>query len=270
MNQPILVTGGTGNIGSRVVPLLCEAGQSVRILTRHPHSDSPGIQHVVGDTTQDTGLADAFDGVGTILHLAGGAKGDDIAARNVVSAARKSQATHLVLISVVGADRMPIGYFRAKAAAEAAFADSGLPWTVIRVAQLHDLVLPVVRILRRMPFLLAPTGMQFEPVDVAEVARRLAELTLGVPSGRVADLAGPEVLDLPTLAVAYAETYGRRGRARLPLRLPGAVGRAYRSGENLAGLDADRGTCTWREYLERSARSGVTGSAPTRPDACVG
>ena len=148
MNQPILVTGRTGSIGSRVIPLLREAGRSVRILTRHPHSDSPGIQHVVGDTTQDTGLADAFDGIRTILHLAGGAKGDDIAARNIVSAAQKSQATHLVLISVVGADRMPIGYFRAKAAAEAAFADSGLPWTVIRVAQLHDLVLPVVRTLR--------------------------------------------------------------------------------------------------------------------------
>src|SRR6478736_6549861 len=172
MNQPILVTGGTGNIGSRVVPLLRGAGQSVRILTRHPHSDSPGIHHVVGDTAHDHGLADAFEGVRTILHLAGGARGDDIAARNIVSAAQKSQATHLVLISVVGADRMPIGYFRAKAEAERSIVESGVPWTVLRAAQLHEFVLPIVRGLARLPITPVPTGLRFEPVHVDEVAAR--------------------------------------------------------------------------------------------------
>src|SRR5687768_9908661 len=136
MNAPLLVTGGTGNIGSRVVPLLREAGRDIRILSRHPRTPEPGIQHVVGDTVAGRGLAAALDGVEVVLHLAGGAKGDDVAARNLAAAAREAGVRHLVLISVIGADRMPIGYFRAKAEAERAIAESGVPWTVLRAAQL--------------------------------------------------------------------------------------------------------------------------------------
>lgn len=250
MNAPLLVTGGTGTIGSRVVPLLRAAGRDIRILSRHPQADEPGVEHVAGDTVAGRGLAAALDGVDVVLHLAGGAKGDDVAARNLAAAARDAGVRHLVLISVIGADRMPIGYFRAKAAAERVVGSSGVPWTVLRAAQLHDFVLPVARSMARMPLLPVPGGLRFEPVDRDEVAARLAELALGAPAGRVADLAGPEVLDIPQLVGTFADVTGARIRPRLPIRLPGAVGRAYRAGENLAAAAAGRGTRTWREYLE--------------------
>lgn len=250
MNAPLLVTGGTGNIGRRVVPLLREAGLDVRVLTRHPQPSEPGIQHVAGDTVAGHGLAAALDGVDVVLHLAGGAKGDDVAAQNLAGAAREAGVRHLVLISVVGADRMPIGYFRAKAEAERLIAASGVPWTVLRAAQLHDFVLPVARGMARMPLLPVPGGLRFEPVDGDEVAARLAELALGAPAGRVADLAGPEVLGVRELVAAFAGVTGDRLRRGLPIRLPGGVGRAYRAGENLAGADAQRGSRTWREFLQ--------------------
>jgi uncharacterized protein YbjT (DUF2867 family) len=255
MNAPLLVTGGTGNIGSRVVPLLREAGRDIRILTRHPRSAEPGIQHVVGDTVAGQGLAAALEGVDVVLHLAGGAKGDDVAALNLASAAREAGVQHLVLISVIGADQMPIGYFRAKAQAERVIADSGVPYTVLRAAQLHDFVLPIARGMARMPLLPVPGGLRFEPVHGDEVAARLAELALGAPAGRVADLAGPEVLDVPQLVTTFAEVTGaRQRRGCLSIRLPGAVGRAYRAGENLGGAGAQRGIRTWREFLgERAA-----------------
>jgi uncharacterized protein YbjT (DUF2867 family) len=245
MHAPILVTGGTGTIGRRVVPLLRAEGAELRILTRHPGTDEPGIRHLEGDTVTGRGLAEAMAGAGTVLHLAGGAKGDDVAAARVTQAARAAGVGHLVLISVIGADRMPIGYFRAKATAERAFAESGVPWSILRVAQLHEFVLPMVRGLARLPLVPAPGGLRFEPVHVDEVARRLADLALGAPAGRVADLAGPEVLTVPDLVAAYR---GRSARA-VPVRLPGAVGRAYRAGDNLAGPDAARGTRTWAEFL---------------------
>lgn len=251
MTAPLLVTGGTGNIGSRVVPLLRDAGRDLRILTRHPRPAEPGLQHVAGDTVAGHGLAAAFDGVEVVLHLAGGAKGDDVAARNLVAAARDAGVRHLVLISVIGADRMPIGYFRAKAEAERVFAGSGIPWTVLRAAQLHDFVLPVARSMSRMPLLPVPGGLRFEPVHGDEVAARLAELALGAPAGLVSDLAGPEVLDVTQLVSTFVEVTGGRRRPRLPVRLPGAVGRAYRAGENLAGPRVQRGTRTWREYLQQ-------------------
>jgi uncharacterized protein YbjT (DUF2867 family) len=156
---------------------------------------------------------------------------------------------------------MPIGYFRAKAAAEQAFIGSGVPWTVLRVAQLHDFVLPIVRSMARLPLLPAPGGLRFEPVERDEVAARLAEITLGAPAGRAPDLAGPEVLDLPQLAAAYAEALGRRRRPLLPLRLPGGVGRAYRAGDNLADPDAARGVRTWRAFLTQRATPAPAAAA---------
>jgi uncharacterized protein YbjT (DUF2867 family) len=253
MNTPILVTGGTGTIGSRVVPILRAAGADIRILSRHPHANEPGIEHVEGNTVTGNGLASALNGVGTVLHLAGGAKGDDIAARTLADAARSAGIGHLILISVVGADRMPIGYFRRKAAAERAIAESGIPWTVVRAAQLHDLVLPIARGLARLPLTPALRGLRFEPVHVDEVAARLAELTLGGPADRVADIVGPEVLDIPQLLATYSDFFGHR-HPQLPIRLPGAIGRAYRAGENLAGPEAQRGVRSWAEFLaEHSA-----------------
>jgi uncharacterized protein YbjT (DUF2867 family) len=259
MNAPLLVTGGTGNIGRRVVPLLREAGRDIRILSRHPRAGEQGNEHVEGDTVAGRGLAAALDGVDVVLHLAGGAKGDDVAARNLAAAARDAGVRHLVLISVIGADRMPIGYFRAKADAERVIAESGVPWTVLRAAQLHDFVLPVARGMSRMPLLPVPGGLRFEPVHGDEVAARLAELALGAPAGRAADFAGPEVLDVPQLVAAFADATGARPRrGRLPIRMPGAVGRAYRAGENLAGKGAQRGIRTWAEFLgERSRDAAV-------------
>ncbi|WP_382310064.1 SDR family oxidoreductase [Herbiconiux sp. UC225_62] len=265
MNAPLLVTGGTGTIGRRVVPLLVDAGRTVRVLSRHPGADSPGIEQVEGDTVAGRGLDAALSGVEVVLHLAGGAKGDDVAARNLATAARAAGVRHLLLISVIGADRMPIGYFRAKAGAERAVSESGLPWTVLRAAQLHDFVLPVARAMARLPLLPAPTGLRFEPVDRDEVAARLAELTLGEPSCRVPDLAGPEVLDLPHLVAAFGEAQAggrlRRPRRRVPIRLPGAVGRAYRAGDNLAAPSAQRGLITWQSFLTRRAADN---SVPAR------
>jgi uncharacterized protein YbjT (DUF2867 family) len=264
VNAPILVTGGTGTIGRRVVPLLTAAGRDVRVLTRHPRASTPGIEHVAGDVVAGEGLNPALDGVEVVLHLAGGAKGDDVAARHLSAAARAAGVRHLVLISVVGADRMPIGYFRAKAGAERAVAASGVPWTVLRAAQLHDFVLPVARGLARLPVLPVPGGLRFEPVDAAEIAARLVEIALGTPAGRVPDAVGPEVLDVPALVAAYRRAQGARPRrASLPVRLPGAVGRAYRAGDNLAGPGARRGGGTWAEFVVAQAKQAAAPAPAT-------
>lgn len=251
MTASLLVTGGTGTIGRRVVPLLRDAGREVRVLTRHPREDAPGVEHVAGDTVSGRGLAAAFAGVDTVLHLAGGARGDDVAAARVVEAARVAGVRHLVLISVIGADAMPIGYFRAKAAAEATIAGSGVPWSIVRVAQLHEFVLPVVRGMARLPLLPVPGGLRFEPVHVDEVAAVLARVALSEPAGRLPDLAGPEVLDVRQLADALVDARGGRRRSGLPIRIPGAVGRAYRAGANLAD-GPQRGGRSWREFLRET------------------
>jgi uncharacterized protein YbjT (DUF2867 family) len=271
MTAPILVTGGTGTLGRLVVAGLRDAGRDVRVLSRHPHEHTQGVEHVTGDLATGEGVDAAVAGTGVIVHCAGSAKGDGDKARHLAGAASRAGARHLVNISVVGADRVPLasavdramfGYFGAKLAAEQAVAGSGLPWSTLRATQFHDLIYLVVRQLARLPVVPVPAGIRFQPIDAAEVAARLVELALGAPSGLVPDLAGPRAYDLAELARGYLRAVGRR-RLFLPVRVPGQAAKALRSGANLSPGRAVGGK-TWEEFLTERV------SAPTRPQAPAG
>ncbi|GAA3082859.1 NAD(P)H-binding protein [Streptomyces olivoverticillatus] len=246
---PVLVTGGTGTLGRHVVPLLQDAGRTVRVLSRRGGaSTDAGVEHVAADLLKGEGLDAALDGVATVLHLAGGPKGDDEATRNLVLAAQRAGVEHLVYISVIGADKLPLGYFRAKLGAEQAVAESGIPWTTLRAAQFHDLALTVVEKMAKLPVVPAPGGLRWQPVDAREVAARLVELALGQPAGLVPDLASPKVYGLGDLSRGYLQARGKH-RLMLPVRMPGKVGRAYRAGENLTLDGASLGQRTWEDFL---------------------
>lgn len=244
----ILITGGTGTLGRHVLPLLLSAGHDLRVLTRRAPEPRPGVEYVPGDLLTGDGVAAAAEGADIVMHLAGAGKGDDVAARHLVRAA--SRARHLVYISVIGADRVPLAWFRSKLDAERAVTGSGVPWTTLRAAQFHELTLTVVERMAKLPVVPVPRGLRLEPVDSGEVAARLVELALGAPSGLVADLPGPQVHDFGSLTRAYLRARGGR-RPRLPVPLPGTVGRAYRAGANLARPGAVPGTRTWEDFLAR-------------------
>ncbi|MDX6361856.1 MAG: hypothetical protein QOC85_859 [Streptomyces sp.] len=246
--SPILVTGGTGNLGRHVVPLLRAAGCQVRVLSRKGGTQADGIEHVAVDLLQGEGLEAALAEVETVLHLAGGTKGDDKVTQNLVRAARQAGVKHLVYISVIGADTMPIGWFRTQLAAERAVTESGIPWTMLRAAQFHDIVLMMAEKMTRMPVIPVPGGLQFQPVDSREVAARLVELTLEGPAGLVPDLTGPKVYPMGDLLRSYLGARGKR-RPLMPVRMPGKAGKAYRAGENLALTGTDTGHRTWEEFL---------------------
>lgn len=248
MAGTILVTGGTGTLGKLVVPLLREAGRDVRVLTRNARPARDGVEYVTGDLVKGEGIEKAVAGAEVVLHLAGGPKGDEEAARNLARAVADAGVRHLVHISVIGADHMPIGWFRAKLGAERAVADSGVPWTTLRAAQFHDLVLTIVSKMAKLPVIPVPGGLRFQPVDAREVAARIAELTLGEPAGLVPDLAGPKVYGMGELSRGYLEARGKH-RLLMPVRMPGKVGRAYRAGENLTLDGAAVGRRTWEDFL---------------------
>ncbi|HZA44745.1 MAG TPA: NAD(P)H-binding protein, partial [Rubrobacter sp.] len=140
MTSPVLVTGGTGTLGRHVVRRLRGVGRHVRVLSRSSHEPEDGVRFVTGDLATGEGIEAAVDGVETIVHLAGSAECDEDKAGNLVRAASQAGAPHLVYISVVGADRIPVesgldrkmfGYFASKRAAEHIVEDSGLPWTIL-------------------------------------------------------------------------------------------------------------------------------------------
>lgn len=256
METNILVTGGTGTLGRHVVPRLQDAGGNVRVLTRRSLDPTEGIEYVTGDLATGAGAEAAVDDAGTIVHLAGSAKGDADKARNLVRAASRTGVRHLVYISVVGADAIPavsgvdramFGYYASKHAAERIVADSGLPWTTLRATQFHDLTLTTVRAMAKLPVVPVPSGWRFQPIDATEVATRLAELALGTPAGLVSAMGGPRVYEMAELVRSYLRASHRR-RPIIPIRLPGKAAAALRGGANLAPEHAV-GQRTWEEFL---------------------
>jgi uncharacterized protein YbjT (DUF2867 family) len=258
----VLVTGGTGTLGQHVVPRLRAAGRRVRVLSRHPADGEPGIEQVAVDLATGEGLAAALTGVHTVLHLAGSQKGDAAAAQRLVEAAKRAGVTHIVYISVVGADRVPVvsgvdramfGYFAEKRGAEVAIEGSGIPWTILRATQFHDLALLTAQMMAKLPVIPVPSGVRFQPIETDEVAERLVELALGDPAGLVPDLAGPHAYPMLDLLRSYLKA-AKKKRLLLPIGAPGGAAKAIRAGAN---LDPDRavGRRTWEDFLaERVGR----------------
>lgn len=271
MASPILVTGGTGTLGRLVVSRLRDAGRDIRVLSRRSHESKKGIEFVTGDLATSEGIEAAVAGTEIIVHCAGSTKGDEDKARHLVQAASRAGVRHLVYISVVGADRVPVasgidramfGYFGSKLAAERAVADSGLPWTTLRATQFHDLILMTVRQMTRLPVIPVPAGFRFQPVDTGEVAARLVELALGPSVGLVPDMAGPRVYGMAELLRGYLRA-SRRRRLIIPVWLPGKAARAFRAGANL-NPERAVGCRTWEDFLiarvnsPSDSRSGPT------------
>ncbi|MFC3688713.1 hypothetical protein [Aquipuribacter hungaricus] len=151
-------------------------------------------------------------------------------------------------------DRIPLPYYRAKHAAEQLVESGPVPRTTLRASQFHQLVVGMLAAQRFSPVLLAP-DIRLQPVDTRQVADRLAALAVSAPAGRVADLAGPEVRELPDLARAWRASTGSRGPV-VPVRLPGRTFAAYRAGHQLAP-DLRSGGRTFEEFLAATAvRSG--------------
>jgi uncharacterized protein YbjT (DUF2867 family) len=226
MRQPILVTGGNGTLGRGVVARLLDAGHEVRVLSRHPRPAGvpAGMGWVTGELLSGEGLADAVAGVAAVVHCAGDPRRPRVdvdGTRNLLQTARAAGTPHLVYISIVGIDQVPYRYYQAKLQAERLIQASGLPWTILRATQFHQLIL----------------------------------LVAGLPSGQLPDMGGPHIRSAADLLRAYLHAAGQR-RLVLPIRLSGATFAGYRRGGHLTP-DRAVGRRTWEEFLaEQVSRPG--------------
>ncbi len=252
MNAPTyLVTGGTGLLGSLVVERMRTAGGGVRVMS---HNGRPGT--VRGDLLTGEGLAEAVDGINTIVHCASNpvrSRQTDVAGtERLLQEAAGSGVSHFVFISIVGVDRDPyFPYYRAKLEAELTIERSPVPWTILRSTQFHSFVLGMLGALDHVPlFMPVPKGFLLQPIDVGEVASRLVELALSEPTGRAPDVSGPEVRVFADLARSYLKVAGRSGRV-VEVPVPGKTALAFRQGAHLVPGHG-YGRTTWEEHLSRS------------------
>ncbi|MFB7373604.1 SDR family oxidoreductase [Streptomyces sp. NPDC056222] len=250
----ILVTGGTGTLGGPVCEKLRAEGHEVRVLSRHSPPYAVDLRR--GGPLLDR----AVDGVDAIVHCTNITRHDEQAARLLIEAAHRAGVPHLLYISIVGVDRVPLGYYRAKYAVERRIQQSGLGWTILRTTQFHDLILKLLEGLAKPPVMLLPKAVRDQPMEVTEAAYRLAELAAGPPAGRVADMGGPEIRTFAELAAAYLRASGKQRRI-VEVPLPGKVYRGLRHGGHLAPESAV-GRVTFEEFL---AARFDDGSVPGRP-----
>jgi uncharacterized protein YbjT (DUF2867 family) len=258
MNEPeVLVTGGAGVLGRRVVERLGSAGVGSRVLS---HSNRPGT--IRGDLLTGEGLDRAVEGVDTIIHCASSpfrkTRETDVEGTGLLlEAANRAGVSHVVYISIVGIDRVQsYPYYRTKLDAERQISGSPIPHTILRATQFHDLVLGAIRFLDSSPAMVIPRGLVGQPIDAGEVAERLVELALLEPAGRVPDVGGPEILTLADAARAYLAITGR-WRRTFEVPLPGKTVRAIRDGA-LTCPENRYGRLRWEDFLrERLAPAGL-------------
>ncbi len=252
----VLVTGGTGDLGGKLVARLVDGGHTVRVLSRRqrPADADARLQWAQGDMETGQGLAGAVAGADLIIHAATGAaqrpRADVEGTRRLLEVARAAGTPHFFYVSIVGIDRIPLGYYKAKLACERLIEESGLPWSNLRATQFHSLIDRFLRILSRLPgLLILPGDVKFQPIDAGEVADRMVEYAARGPSGRLPDLGGPEVLTFGEMGREWLRIRGKRALV-LPLPLFGRTAEGFRRGYNCT-QDGEHGSITWSDWLAR-------------------
>jgi uncharacterized protein YbjT (DUF2867 family) len=202
----IVVIGGTGLIGRTLVDKLRQGGHDVVAA-----SPSTGVDSVTGE-----GLDQALAAAGVVVDIPNSPSFEDgpvldffeRSTRNLVAAEKRAGVGHHVVLSIVGADRMPdIGYMRAKVAQENIVTASGVPFSIVRATQFFEFISALAEggadgdTVRMSPVLM-------QPIAAADVSAALAEVAAQPPSNRVSELAGPEPLRLVDLARRVLEAAG--------------------------------------------------------------
>lgn len=221
-----VVTGGTGSLGRHVVAALPGA---------KPVSRTTGT-----DLLRNKGLGALRADV--VVHCATSFRHEVTMAEAVLAA----KPAHLVYISIVGCDRVPLPYYKQKLAAERLIINSGTPHTILRATQFHSLLRKMFDTASKLPLMPVP-AFAFQPIDEAEVALELATLTQAAPSGTAPEIGGPEIREATTLARIYLAATGKK-RTLLPLKTPGATYHAYRAGGHLTP-SRTVGKRTFADYL---------------------
>ena len=189
--KKIVVIGGTGLIGSKVVTKLNERGYEA--VAASPNS---GVNTLTGE-----GLAEVLEGASVVVDLSNSPSFEDAAVmeffqtstRNLLSYESKAGVSHHVALSVVGSDRLPdSGYLRAKVAQEQLIKDSAIPFSILRATQFFEFLKRIAdSATEGNTVRLPPVG--FQPMAAEDVANAVTKVTIGSPLNRIVEVGGPEL-----------------------------------------------------------------------------
>lgn len=245
----IVVLGATGSLGGAVVDDAKRRGHDVVGTSRK------GAVKV--DLTTGEGLADALRGAAVIIDAVNdSSKGAHAllvdGTKRVLAAAKEAGVQHYVGISIVGIDDAPFAYYRVKCEQERVIEEGGVPFSLLRATQFHDLVARLARNL----LVAAPMGWSWQPIDVRDVATLLVDAAESAPAKRLPDAAGPEIIPYAELVRRWAKAAGAT-RLVIPVPVPGAFGAFLRSGK-MCSPNRAVGKRSYGEWLDEVAKARAT------------
>lgn len=240
----IAVAGGTGVVGRLVMEEAAARGCQAVVLAR-----SAGVDLVTG-----RGLPESVRGADALIDVSNvqtvsrrrSTRFFRNATENLLRSSPQAGVRHLVTLSIVGIDRVDFGYYEGKRIQEALVESGDTPYSILRATQFFEFP---GQLLQRSPGPVAVVPrMRTQPVAAAEVARQLVDAASGDPAGRLPELGGPEVLELPDMAKSVLRATGRRALL-YSLRLPGSAGRAMATGGLLPEPGGSRSVLTFDQWL---------------------
>jgi len=202
----IVVIGGTGLIGSKVVEKLKQKGHEA--IAAAPNT---GVNTITGE-----GLKEAMAGAQVVIDLANSPSFEDKAVleffetsgRNLLAAEAAAGVRHHVALSIVGTDRTPDnGYFRAKVAQEKLIEASGIPYTIIRATQFLEFLGTIAATSADGNMIRLSPGL-FQPIAADDVATIVADVALAAPRSGIVEIAGPERAPFNEIIARYLKAVG--------------------------------------------------------------
>ena len=197
----IVVIGGSGLIGTKVVKRLTEQGHDAIAA-----SPKTGV-----DATTGQGLAEALAGAQVVVDVSNSPSFDDApvlaffesSGRNLARVEKEAGVRHHVALSVVGTDRLPdSGYLRAKVAQERLIKASGIPYTIVRATQFFEFLGAIANAAtdgKRVRV----SNASFQPIAADDVAKAVADAALGSPFNGIVEIAGPERQPMSQIVTQY-------------------------------------------------------------------
>ncbi|MFE5136091.1 SDR family oxidoreductase [Streptomyces fagopyri] len=244
----VVVIGGTGLIGSKVVRKLAEHGHEAV-----PASPNTGVNTLTGE-----GVAEALRGAQVVVDVSNSPSfaDDDVmeffrtSTRNLLRAEKEAGVAHHVALSVVGTDRLQeSGYFRAKQVQEELIKASGIPYSIVHATQFFEFMKGIADSATRGDTVrLAPVGIQ--PVHSDDVAATVGAGAVGTPVNGVVEVAGPDTFRLDEL-ISERLTAGNDPRTVVADPTSPYFGARLRETTLLPGPDARIGTTRFADWAAR-------------------
>ena len=246
----IVVLGGSGLIGSKVVNILREKGHEVVAA-----SPSQGINSITGE-----GLTEALTGTQVVVDVTNSPSWEDKAVleffetstRNVLAAEKKTGVGHHVAVSIVGTDQLPeSGYMRAKAAQEKLIKASSVPYTILRATQFFEFVGRIADGATSGKIVKLPSVL-FQPIFSEDLAANVAKIALAKPANGIIETAGPDAIPFDQLVGQYLTAH-RDPRTVVADENAQYFGTRLQKRSLVPGENALLGSCHFADWLSRTA-----------------